>query len=404
MKSTNETTVFQGRNPAEIVLWAGVTGALLMALVSISLAQLCLVAAILSWVFLLIAKGRRAEVPGFFWPLLGYIAWSLLASALSRDPATSFSDSRELLLALIVPVALAAFYSIRAYDLGTLALPVSALLAGLYALARYALAHAASVRVRGFMGHYMTQAGLLMLFAAAALALILYRRDKSRWLWGAALAVSLPALALTLTRSAWIGLAAAVCLVLLLYKPRTLIVVPVLALAFFVLATPAMKQRARSIFTTYGYSNQERLEYVRAGLKIIAQNPVHGTGPRTVSKVFQYPEYGLSEQAKRNVHLHNDMIQIAAERGLPALLAWLAFLVWAVVDLLKLARAGDDRALRAAAVGGLAAIAALFVGGLFEYNFGDSEVASLFYFLIALPFARRAAGRGTGASAAGEAR
>ncbi len=402
---TNTPKLLRGRNPAEIAQWLGITGALLTAFISISLSQFFLVVAILSWVFLLIAKGRRIEAPGFVWPLLFYIAWSLVASALSRDPATSFSDSRELLLALIVFVAVGAFFSIRAYDLGTLALPVSALLACLYSLARFALMQSPSQRVKGFMGHYMTQAGLLMLFAAAALAIVLYRKDKSRWLWGAALALSLPALALTLTRSAWIGLAAAVCLILLFYKPQALVLVPVAVGLLFAFGTPSMKQRARSIFTTYGYSNQERLEYARAGLKIIGENPVHGTGPRTVSKIFQYPQYGLSEQAKKNVHLHNNMVQIAAERGLPALAAWLAFLIWALVDLRKLFRAGDPSG-RAAAAGGMAAVIALFVGGFFEYNFGDSEVVSLFYFLIALPFARRAAARRDGAAPApaGDAR
>ncbi len=399
----NDKRFFQGRNPAEIAQWVGVTGALLAALISISVSQFFLVIAILSWVFLLIAKGRRPEMPGFFWPLLVYIGWSLLAAGLSRDPGTSFSDSRELLLALIVLVAAGAYFSTRAYDWGTLALPVSALVASLFSLARYAMLQDPSQRVQGFMGHYMTQAGLLMLFAAAALAVVLYRRDKSRWLWGTALALSLPALALTLTRSSWIGLAAAVCLILLFYKPQALILLPVAVGLLFAFGTPSMKQRARSIFTTYGYSNQERIEYFRAGVKIIGENPIHGTGPRTVSKIFQYPQYGLSEQAKKNVHLHNNMVQIAAERGLPALAAWLAFLAWALVDLRKLFRAGDP-ALRAAAMGGMAAVVALFVGGFFEYNFGDSEVASLFYFLIALPFARRAAARRDGAAPAGDAR
>ena len=400
----NDKKFFQGRNPAEIAQWVGVTGALLAALISISVSQFFLVIAILSWVFLLVAKGRRPGMPGFFWPLLVYIGWSLLAAALSRDPATSLSDSRELLLALIVLVAAGAYFSTRAYDWGTLALPVSALLACLYSLARYALAHAPGMRVQGFMGHYMTQAGLLMLFAAAALAVVLYRKDRSRWLWGAALALSLPALALTLTRSAWIGLAAAVCFILLFYKPQALVLVPVAVGLLFAFGTPSMKQRARSIFTTYGYSNQERIEYFRAGVKIIGESPVHGTGPRTVSKIFQYPQYGLSEQAKKNVHLHNNMVQIAAERGLPALAAWLAFLAWALVDLRKLFRSTGDPALKAAAMGGMAAIVALFVGGFFEYNFGDSEVASLFYFLIALPFARRAAARRDGAAPAGDTR
>ena len=42
---------------------------------------------------------------------------------------------------------------------------------------------------------------------------------------------------------------------------------------------------------------------------------------------------------------------------------------------------------RAVAAGSLAAAVALFVAGLFEYNFGDSEVQMLLWIVMALPFA-----------------
>jgi O-antigen ligase len=202
----------------------------------------------------------------------------------------------------------------------------------------------------------------------------------------------LPALGLTLTRSSWIGLIAAACFLLLLYKPQTLVVIPMLIGLFFLLGPQNMKKRALSIFSSHGYSNSERIEYFKAGIKIIKENPWLGTGPHTVSKVFQYPEYGLSEQAKRNVHLHNNMVQLAAERGLPALAAWLAFLGWALVALMRLFRK-DDPSLKAAAAAALAVVVALFVAGFFEYNFGDSEITVLLYFLLTFPFALERLGR-----------
>ena len=42
---------------------------------------------------------------------------------------------------------------------------------------------------------------------------------------------------------------------------------------------------------------------------------------------------------------------------------------------------------RFAAAGGLAATAALLTAGLFEYNFGDSEVLMLFLILVTIPAA-----------------
>ena len=86
-----------------------------------------------------------------------------------------------------------------------------------------------------------------------------------------------------------------------------------------------------------------------------------------------------------NLHLHNVPMQIAAERGLPAL---------AVVALVRrlgrrlgccaLLDRARHRVLAAAALG---AMAAMLTAGLFEYNFGDSEFLMLFLILITLPFA-----------------
>ncbi|MFQ5722160.1 MAG: O-antigen ligase family protein, partial [Candidatus Aminicenantales bacterium] len=105
----------------------------------------------------------------------------------------------------------------------------------------------------------------------------------------------------------------------------------------------------------------------------------------TVDMVFQNPKYGLSEEAKRNVHLHNNLTQIAAERGLLTLTAWLAFIIWSFISLLKLAKNKDPSLLPLAAAG-VAVLLGLWAAGLFEYNFADSEITTLFLYIITIPF------------------
>jgi putative inorganic carbon (hco3(-)) transporter len=98
-----------------------------------------------------------------------------------------------------------------------------------------------------------------------------------------------------------------------------------------------------------------------------------------------YPQYRGPDAVKPvNPHLHNNPLQIAAERGLPALAIWLWFLVALVRDLWKRFAGGRHRELGAAA---LATIVALLSAGLFEYNFGDSEVLMLFLLIVTLPAA-----------------
>jgi O-antigen ligase len=89
-------------------------------------------------------------------------------------------------------------------------------------------------------------------------------------------------------------------------------------------------------------------------------------------------------------------VQIAAERGLPALAAWLVFVVMLARDLWRRFRSGEHRPVAAAA---LAALAAMLAAGLLEYNFGDSEFLMLFLMLITLPFAALAPQRDAGAAA-----
>jgi O-antigen ligase len=85
-----------------------------------------------------------------------------------------------------------------------------------------------------------------------------------------------------------------------------------------------------------------------------------------------------------NPHLHNVPVQIAAERGLLALAAWLWFVLWAVREHWREFR---RRRHPAVAATGLAAMVAMLAAGLLEYNFGDSEFLMLFLGLLTLPYA-----------------
>jgi O-antigen ligase len=99
---------------------------------------------------------------------------------------------------------------------------------------------------------------------------------------------------------------------------------------------------------------------------------------------------------KINPHLHNVPVQIAAERGIPALIAWLVFLAVLTVDLWRRFRSGENRVVAATA---LASLAGMLAAGLLEYNFGDSEFLMLFLILITLPFSAAAPSRDRGAAA-----
>ena len=77
-------------------------------------------------------------------------------------------------------------------------------------------------------------------------------------------------------------------------------------------------------------------------------------------------------------------MRIAAERGIPALVLWVAFMVMLLRDFFVASKRPPFPSL---ATGALAAVVALLAAGMFEYNFGDSEVLMLFLVVVTLPYA-----------------
>ena len=357
---------------------------LLFSMVSISLSQIFLSLSLIFWIIMLIREKQKFIFPAFFWPLLVYVALSLISSFLSVNPEMSLKDSRELLLFLIIPIVSTGFSREKVLKKANLALLASAYLSCLYSLFIFFFKSPPSGRISGFMGNPMTQAGLLLLFSCMALSFLILYRERIRYLWGLGFLLSLVVLILTQTRSAWLGLIIGAAIILFLYKPKALIIVPFALGLIFLISPQSIKKRALSIFDMQHPSNRERIEFMAAGIKIIKEYPLLGTGPDTVDIVFQNPKYNLSEAAKKNVHLHNNIIQIGAERGIPTLLAWFAFMAWVFISLFRLLK-NKDPTLYTFSVAALAALLALFTAGLFEYNFADSEITALFLYMITIP-------------------
>ena len=205
------------------------------------------------------------------------------------------------------------------------------------------------------------------------------------------------ALALTLGRSAWIGASVAIALLLALKDFRLTVLLPVFIALLFAIAPGTVTKRVMSIFDVQEPTNQDRLAMIEIGARIIKDRPLTGVGPNMIPRVYaQYrPDYAIN---KVNPHLHNVPLQIAAERGLPAL-ADLAV----VRDRTRWPRTSVSSVTQAdkvPAAAGLAAVAAMLAAGLFEYNFGDSEFLMLFLVLVTLPFAAARGDDGTASARA----
>ena len=367
----------------------GVAGALQF---SIAVAQILLTIALFTWLALIIVRRERIEAPAFFWPLVAYAGITLVSAAFSSDPRMSLTDCKQLVLFLLVPATYRFAGAKQGRTLVTVVLTCAAVSAALGVI-QYGILHydQLSQRPQGTLGHYMTYSGLLMIVIGLAVARLLF--DSSERTWAALVLPALAvAVALTSTRSAWVGVCAAAALLFALKDFRLFALIPIVAAIFIALAPGSITHRFVSIFDSKDPTNRDRFAMVHEGERMIAAHPVIGVGPNMVERL--YAEYrGPDAVNQINPHLHNNPLQIAAERGLPALAIWLWFIVALVRDLWQRFSIGRQRFLSAAA---LATVAALLTAGMFEYNFGDSEVLMLFLIVTTLP---AAAGRTLDAAA-----
>jgi putative inorganic carbon (HCO3(-)) transporter len=350
---------------------------------------------------------RAARAPGRGWPLLAplaaFAAWTLVAALASPQPLESLAATRGLLTLGAFYVVLHALPDRRAAARFSAGLLLAVSLVALLGIVQVAVCPASGsvesasaplrllfrkcARARGFFSIYMTLGGVLALVLVSALPRLARGGRSLAWA-GPAWLVSLVALGLTYVRGAWLGFAAGAAAGALALPRRRLVLAGLaLLIAGALFVEPGVLERVRSIGDFDDNSLRDRLAMLETGLALARAHPLTGIGPGQVKRV--YPAWASAEALRRSTsHLHDTPLQIVVERGLPGLAAWVAIWVgffraaWRV-----LARLGPgDGEARALVLGSITAIAAFLIAGLFEYNFGDTEVLLVAMALMALPF------------------
>jgi O-antigen ligase len=414
--------------------------------VSIFAAQLFLVLALVVFAIRLFrgdAVLRRTPLDG---PILAFCVWTLLSASFSREPLASHEEAKKLLLFALFYLALDTFAREECRErvldgalLGGLALSAGAL-AQYFFLGYDTLNN----RPRSFLGHYMTASGLVMavlilaagraafrglpslrlagrevrvaagviagvalltglqaaglfaveaerLFVAALAAgsalLALLRgpwpgRNAGTFLAALVLPLAAAALLISRTRNAWLGALVGLTVLAVMRIPRALWALAAVVGAVLVLRPAPVMDR----LTVTDASSKDRYYMWQAGMDMIRAKPVFGQGPGMILTV--YPDYRWPEAPNAMApHLHDNALQIAAERGLPCLAWWLWWVAAAMGDAYRERRRGGNSAWVAAVA--FAFLAAFMAAGLFEYNFGDSEIFMFALMLSALPYALR---------------
>jgi hypothetical protein len=279
-------------------------------------------------------------------------------------------------------------------------------------------------RARGFFGHFVTYAESLQLLASLALGLFLTypeKRSRTGLLLLLAVAGLVWALVLTVTRASWAAFLFSAALMLFVSSSRKALLFFAALLIPLVIAGAFFLQQRRSVgfVDARDQSTSWRTTVWREGYQLLVSKPRHlliGVGMDSLKAHRR--EWGLFDEGRIPPgHMHSNLLQLALERGLPALFVWLwllatyALVLWRLLhrtaetsahpgrhfaaekkpsplsgenSKFQILNPKFDRGIVLGAFGGLAGF---FLSGLVHYNWGDSEVVMIFYFIMGLSLA-----------------
>ena len=248
------------------------------------------------------------------------------------------------------------------------------------------------VRATGNFSHYMTFAGqMLMVSLLATGLLIFWIRGKAILYMSGGIAVLFGGLLVSFTRSAWLGLIAGLLTIGWIKGRKAFAGLAIaMVVAFLVSFTifPQVQARAISIVNIKtDESNLDRIRVWRATIDMIQDHILLGIGRGNYRTVLN--EYRERYGGRSHAHAHNTLLQQTAENGIIGLSAYL--FVWYVFfrEGFRTLRHSSDPFIRGITAGALGALVGFHVAGLFEYNFGDSEVAMMMWFIVGMAMAAR---------------
>jgi hypothetical protein len=243
-------------------------------------------------------------------------------------------------------------------------------------------------RASGWTRHYETFAEIIQIIAQLALGLALahlrnHGPNKYFRIVLAAVVILTAGLVFTAMRTVIVAFVIGACLIAWRSLGGAYKVVFTFAL-FFVLAFGAVvvwQTRARDALLLDDPSSELRFEVARIGLSRIPLHPIFGHGMDAMKQ--HWNEWGFP--GKDMLHLHSTPLQLAFDRGLPMLVLWMWMMILFWTDIAASEKRAADRSdthVYGILLGGLGALTGLLASSLVNYNYGDGEVAMLFWWLM----------------------
>jgi len=366
---------------------------------------------ILSFVYSKWYLKQDVKLPIFFYLFLGFSVITLISTIFSINPQNSLNENKDLLIFLLIPVYILILNSKKRVEFSLYTILFSSLLSaiiGLFSIIKNGVS--LSHRLKGLTSHWMTYSGLLMLTFMFFAILSFYEKDKfKKKLYISSNLFILFIIPLTLTRSVWLGIVLSLIAFLIYYNYRYFVFFVIGIVTVFIILPNNIKSRVFSIFDLKNESNKDRIYMYYTAVKIFKNYPLFGVGTDNVKDVYEeykhpdlkkHPEPKKHPDLKKHTepkkvqetknippHLHNNFLQILAERGVFALITFILSFIYIFIDLVKNIKRRTDFT-KYFSLSSMFVLISFLIAGLFEYNFGDSEVKFLLFFYIILGFVK----------------
>lgn len=243
-------------------------------------------------------------------------------------------------------------------------------------------------RASGWTRHYETYSEILQILAQLALGLTLanfknHRLNLRSKLAGAAFTLLALGIVLTAMRTVLVALVIGVCVISVraLGGRAKALSLAGICLLLVVGAFVVYETRARQALSLQDPSSALRVQVARVGLSRLMLHPLFGHGMDAMHVHWQ--EWGFP--GTDMLHLHSTPLQLAFDRGLTALgfWFWIMWVFWRTTARgEKLLRESSDTNRYGILLGATGAVAGFFASSLVNYNFGDGEVALVFWWLM----------------------
>lgn len=357
---------------------------------SIAVSSIAMGLAIGLWLIYLAVNGRsgfsRTPLDMFF---ICYCIAELLATVFSVEPLSSVINMKRLFLISIMYMTLLSIdddFKLK-FLLGLLV----AVTTMLTIIELFSLTSIGGHFVRmSLFQYYLTEAGIKMFVLLLLLPFVMHAGTPPAWKVAAGIAgaILLVGLVITQTRSAWLGFIGGAVTLGIIRNKKFLLALLLVIILFLLFAPSDYKVRAASMFDPSQTSNLSRIHMITTGWRMFLDRPLLGLGDVDLKRY--YILYTVPIDQAEGGHLHNNFMTLLVTLGFVGFAATMALFVKVFQIELLLARQTKDHWLYGSLTAGcFAAYVSFHINGLFEWNFGDHEIALLLWFTVGVALLSR---------------